>query len=317
MTVDRLNIAVGISISDSEESRRLGFPPPLVARMTALLAEALCSHGVRLVFGHDWRPNGVMLEALRLAQDYSGPASGAEPMMTNLVPWPDHPALGPEDRDRLSHILRVEEAGLPQGLTDGSPGSSELAVTDRTTPEHRGLRARALTHLRHQLVARSDARLCLGGRLRGYSGRYPGIVEEAYLTLEAGQPLYLSGLIGGASALLISALRGEDCPPDLLANPALKDAVLEPDPYPTLDPRTIWDRFVALGEDGLARMNGLTPEENRELLEAETIDAVAELVLRGIGKGVYSRAQLASEASYGKPWKQSDLHPPKGQRFKE
>ena len=48
----------------------------------------------------------------------------------------------------------------------------------------------------------------MGGKLKGYQGLWPGVLEEGVIALRAGQPLYLLGLFGGAARLLIDALRG-------------------------------------------------------------------------------------------------------------
>jgi len=37
----------------------------------------------------------------------------------------------------------------------------------------------------------------LGGRTLGYKGKYPGLVEEALITLQAGKPLFLLGGFAG------------------------------------------------------------------------------------------------------------------------
>src|SRR4051812_3557179 len=40
------------------------------------------------------------------------------------------------------------------------------------------------------------------GRRRGYEGRMPGVWEEALMAIKAGMPLYLAGLLGGATQLV-------------------------------------------------------------------------------------------------------------------
>jgi hypothetical protein len=46
--------------------------------------------------------------------------------------------------------------------------------------------------MREAMVERTDARIVLGGRVSGHQGKYPGIFEEAYVTLCAQKPLYLT-----------------------------------------------------------------------------------------------------------------------------
>ena len=44
--------------------------------------------------------------------------------------------------------------------------------------------------------------------VKWYSGRIPGVVEEALVSLEAGQPLYVIGAFGGAARLVVDLLEG-------------------------------------------------------------------------------------------------------------
>lgn len=45
-----------------------------------------------------------------------------------------------------------------------------------------------------------QARIVLGGRVEGYRVRMPGIAEEALLSLEASQPVFLAGGFGGCTS---------------------------------------------------------------------------------------------------------------------
>ena len=120
--------------------------------------------------------------------------------MTNFVPWPERSTVSPEDRRRYDGVLEIVEAGPPDVPAGVSlpPGSAAEPI----------LRVLALTQMRHQLAQRCDARLCVGGRTTGFQGRVSGIVEEAALTLQAGRPLYVSALFGGASGEIIRAVTG-------------------------------------------------------------------------------------------------------------
>ena len=59
--------AVGISISESEDSSDRGFPRWQVNRATVQTAAALLGQGAGVVFGHDWREDGVMDAIYRFA----------------------------------------------------------------------------------------------------------------------------------------------------------------------------------------------------------------------------------------------------------
>jgi len=72
--------------------------------------------------------------------------------------------------------------------------------------------AHALTEMRKELAELCDLRICLGGKLTGYSGRKPGIVEEAGLTLERGRPVLASTVFGGASRIVVCGLSNFNVP---------------------------------------------------------------------------------------------------------
>ena len=52
------------------------------------------------------------------------------------------------------------------------------------------------------------ARVLFSGPLAGYADRYPGLVEEAYLTVKANLPVYLIGAFGGCTRAIIDAIEG-------------------------------------------------------------------------------------------------------------
>lgn len=286
-------LAVGISISESEDSAARGCPPESVNRVVSLLIEALIPQGARVVLGHDWRPEGVMGQALDFAQRYGETVSSEDapqPKLTNLVPWPDRPHLDREDRDILADVLRVEEAGLPVDLKayEGQSPSPK----ERDSDACRYLRARGLTHLRRRLTALTHARICIGGRLKGWSGRYPGIVEEALLAARHAQPLYLCGMLGGATAQIIDAIRGKPCPEGFCSNgdvanlyernKAMGEGAAGDDT--TIDPLAVWESFREMGVEGLAKHNHLTGEENNSLFDALDVDGVIRFVLPALAR---------------------------------
>lgn len=288
-------IRVGLSVSESEDSARRGFPPDEVNRVTLRVVGALLGQGAGVVFGHDWREDGVMEAVHRFAlqmQPIGGTAAGdgAQPLLQNLIPWPDTPHRAPEDLSRLAATLRVQQAGLPDELA----AHGDRARGQRSGELYAYLRARGLTHLRRRLQERVHARICVGGRTGGSQGRFPGVIEEGLMAVQAGRPLYLAGMLGGAAGMMIGAVEGQPMPenfcPDapvhaLYRNPP--DGAAEHDQGTALDRQVdrgaAWAAFRAAGVQGLASRNGLTVEENRELFTTPVLDRVIQLVLRGLG----------------------------------
>jgi hypothetical protein len=69
-------------------------------------------------------------------------------------------------------------------------------------------RAADFTAMRQRMTAETDVRIVMGGRMTGQQGRWPGVVEEAYLAIRAGQPLFIAGGLAGAAARVAGAVQG-------------------------------------------------------------------------------------------------------------
>jgi len=286
---------VNLSISESNDSADRGFPPEQVNRVTLQVVSALFGQGASLIFGHDWREDGVMEAVHEFAQQVQPPVpltteqsqSSSQPLLCNLVPWPDTPRLSQDDLECLASTLRVESAGLPEELTK----YEKEARDKRETPLYQYLRARGLTHLRHRLTRISHARLCIGGRKSGSEGRYPGVIEEAFLSLGARKPLYLAGILGGAAHQLIQALTGKPMPDDFCSQtevlrhyskPLIHEQISAADGI--VEREAVWEKFRYHGVEGLAKNNGLSNEENIWLFQTTVLDEVIQTVLIGLSR---------------------------------
>src|SRR4051812_7920156 len=88
-------LAVGISVVSGEDSAQHGYGEEEMNRAVVRLSDVLLSAGARLVFGHDWRPTGIMSAVARLAVLYEPIAAvtGDQAIpprscrITNLVAW--------------------------------------------------------------------------------------------------------------------------------------------------------------------------------------------------------------------------------------
>ncbi|ETW93906.1 MAG: hypothetical protein ETSY1_37200 [Candidatus Entotheonella factor] len=118
------------------------------------------------------------------------------------------------------------------------------------------------------------ARICIGGQTEWTHGRYPSVIADALSTLQAAQPLYLSGVIGGAAAKVISALRQVGMPADF--GPPRGEG--------QLTPKDIWKRLMSVGVAGLAQHNGLSVAENEALFKATNMSQIAEAIGLGLSR---------------------------------
>jgi hypothetical protein len=290
---------IGLSISESADSTALGFPPWQINHVTVQMVAALFGQGASVVFGHDWRDDGVMeaVHAFALQmQPVTAPADDAagataQPLLQNVLPWPENPRLKQEELDRLNTTLRVEQAGLPPGLQQFAAEFAD--ERQRNTDRYRYLRARGLTRLRRVLDEKARARVSIGGRTGGSQGRYPGIIEEAYLAVRQSKPLYLCGILGGATRQVIDAIEGKDIPPDFCSAENMralyqKEGQLERDQATlgdrTVEPSAVWQAFKALGPAGLSRNNRLSKEDNSRLFRTVSLDEAIQLILSGLAR---------------------------------
>jgi hypothetical protein len=110
VTFDRplAGCVVNLSVSESDDSATRGFPAWQVNRVTLQIVAALFGQGATIVFGHDWREDGVMEAVYSYARQVQPPIpltpeearADSQPLLMNLVPWPDEPLLSARDLER-------------------------------------------------------------------------------------------------------------------------------------------------------------------------------------------------------------------------
>jgi hypothetical protein len=290
-------LVVNLSLSESDDSANRGFPSWQVNRILMQFGAALFGQGAGLVFGHDWREDGVMEAVHGFALQIQPPVPLAEvaaaddqPLMRNILPWPDTPRLSESEQEQLCGTLKVESAGLPEELLRFD---ADARAARSNSPLYMYLRARALTFLRYRLNDACNVRICIGGRRLGSQGRYPGIVEEALLAVGQNKPLYLASILGGASEQLADAVEGramhdDFCEPtsvtELFQNPPVAETYNATNGDRIINRDAVWNEFATRGRLGIAAANRLTIEENDELLRTPVVERAIELVLTGLSR---------------------------------
>jgi hypothetical protein len=145
--------------------------------------------------------------------------------------------------------------------------------------------------MRERVTESTAARLCIGGRILGYKGRYAGLVEEPLLSLRARKPLYLVGALGGCTDLVIDLLEQRPRPEmtedfaaaNVPGYAELRELYAGHGGQPP-DFGALAEELRKLGADGPgeALANGLDNAENRELFTATDPHTIATLVLTGL-----------------------------------
>jgi hypothetical protein len=276
-------VLVGLSISESPDLGRLGLAPTDLEEAFYRIARHLLASGASLAYGGDHRRQGFTERLLDLARTHGPPDQPPRDRIRSYLAWPLYLKLTASERAGLNEVARLEEVPPPPDLV-ADPGKW---LDPEAGVESRYVWARSLTAMRERMNADLGARVLLGGRVTGYLGRYPGLVEEALSALRSGKPLYLLGGFGGCTSAVIRALGGET-PAELTS-----ELQFASDPYrelvaycnsrsgePPIDYQAVCREF---GESGVAGLhNGLTAAENERLFVTGDPDELIDLLLKGL-----------------------------------
>lgn len=293
MTSPHASLGVGVCGNSPGESE---FVLQSLNALPLWLARSLRSWNTHSVLGHDWRPGGIAEAVFGAVTSLPGNAR-----TTVLLGWPGEAGVNmPDPASLKKRAFEIEPVLLPEELRSHERRSRSEGLRSASAIY---LRARGLTAMRRRMAAGTDALICFGGRIHGSAGRYPGVIEEAFLAQEQRRPLYLIGAVDGAVAHLIRAVRGADMPADFCSeNPITR--LFESPPVSESDPRTagdreidrvrLWKTFRDLGTIGLARANGLTELENIELFDTPLLDRIVGLIQLGLSRIQESSAPVAN-----------------------
>ncbi len=309
--VDPLTWA-SLSVSECESAAALGIDAEGFNNLIYRFSEYILDRGFRILFGHDWRADGVMRIIATLAETrtshYHEMLDGGLPRMLNLVPN-EYSAIS-----KYGIQATEESHGLLEVVSLHSlcAGSSELVLQILEHVRRKHFIQKISTQevdqdpiLRYWLlrdvltdIGKQGIRVCLGGKTKGYSSMYSGIAEEAFFACSANMPLYLVGGFGGSTAEVASCFSSKP-------NRIFRDGN---DGSPLENKQTIvGGNIVAMAErlglplDGLdswfnnytiaklSKNNGLTCRENEHLFTATDMEVVFHLIERGIQRLISNR----------------------------
>lgn len=264
-------IDVGLSVSDSADLARLGLDPRHAQLAIGELTRAVLIAGGRVVYGGRIKPSGFTQQLMGEVRRYGT----SRHSLTICLALPEHLKLTTAELDTLDRDLGTWGRVILLDL-DGSP-----MPWPRDRPEHPAElepndRAVAYSSLRRFITDATRARVLVGGQLRGYQGAMPGLLEEAILSIEREQPLYVAGGFGGASALIAQALGLplDWLPPD--APEGHGDPGVEGSVARLID--------IASSSGWSADRDGLTPAERALLAASHRPADIASLAVLGMAR---------------------------------
>ncbi|MCK9356853.1 MAG: TIR domain-containing protein [Dehalococcoidia bacterium] len=295
------SLVVALSVSEAEDLARYGLRKPHLDGILLELSRYLLLAGIRLAYGGHLQADGYTVRVADLLREPvveqtrgeapDGTALPAE--LITYIPWPTPPNV--HDEARLGPLVEVRRCERPADLSEKLDASfvvQPLVEIPVDSPVRRFGWSRGLTLMRERQTKDVDARITVGGRLGptgdGYKGRMPGVLEEAFLSIQAKRPVYLIGAYGGCTRLVIDALEG-------VARQELTWGYQSAVAYSAelrgiyKERGQVWVEYeeisTFLQSCGYPSLNnGLSIDENRELARTRSANRMVELLFLGLGR---------------------------------
>lgn len=254
-------MAVAVSISDSPDMPELGLSEEHLRDAMAEVARHLLAMGARLVYGGDLRSSGFTSLLFELVARHRRDADiGDERLgVVSYLPWPVHSQLSPvtlremaTDLAGYAEVHFLDQQGVDIPLDQLGPGGHNSSAEEWS---------QGLTAMRGLTTRLVNARVVLGGGIANFKGKMPGIAEEALLSLQTKQPVFLLGGFGG-------------CANDLATELGLTASKLTTNQW---SGRQAFSTFTASSLN-----NGLSDAENQTLAQSVHVDEIVALTLRGL-----------------------------------
>lgn len=281
---------IGISISevhgDGFSSDHLH--PDHLIRLAQDLARHLLARSATLIYGGDLRPGGFTEFILDEATILKERIRGNLQIIENHLAWPLY-VSEPEIvswRAQYSQIMKTVEHKLPN---DVAMGILMDIFIPPNTPENSYIWSRSLTNMRIESIESSTVRVCAGGKLSGYKGKMPGVLEEIILSLNSQKPIFLMGAFGGVVENVCRIILGEDVPEELTEewqvshNAGYSDiqAIAKTHGH-ECKYKEIIQLLKQQNIPNLAARCGLSEQEYIQIMRSPFIDECLHLVLKGL-----------------------------------
>ncbi len=291
-----MKLRIGISISDVSFNGYAfhHLPPEDLMRLAQDIARHLLARAAVVIYGGDLRIDGftqfILDEAMILNSRLTTNAIHVE----NHLAWPlfiDSNNVNSvkinQWRAAYKDIMATKEHLIPSDVIDYVDQSTFLRPD---TTQNKYIWSRCLTQMREQSIASSTARICAGGKLDGYKGKMPGVLEEILIALDQSKPVFLLGAFSGVvgevcktinegtiSGFLTEAWQIEhNCGYSDLQKLSRENG------YHT-DYNQIKEILEGVQISELARKTGLSEDEYMRLMKSPFVDECVHLILKGLG----------------------------------
>ncbi|EMO46589.1 hypothetical protein [Leptospira santarosai] len=278
---------IGISISESEDFEELGYSLEHLRDAIVEIARYIANLGGRLAYGGDLR-HGGFAELLFDILAYYKADKQLEPYerLISFLAYPISLTLTSSKEAELKNTVTFRKIPPPDDIVHDlheylKPDSSENLY----------IWFRSLTMMREEMESQCDARVFIGGKIKEYKGKCPGIMEELFIAVNNNHPVYLIGAFGGVTRDIISSLKNERT--ESFSNEFhLEDNAYtgayakfnEKHPEDVIDFEKYFTTFRKVGVKGVANLNGLSEAENERLFVTPHLNEIVFLILKGLAK---------------------------------
>lgn len=275
------DLKVAISISESQDIEEYGVRLYHLRSLIVELARYFLAFDMQLMYGGDIRYDKQFNFAeiiAQLVQSYNQEYT-QDAVVTNYSSYPYYQKIDDALKTDLLDIVDFIEINPDE----------KYDVNSSNLLEQSYITAQTLTKMREEMTDIMDIKVIAGGKTENFSGKYPGVLEEAYLALKSEIPIYLIGGFGGVAKKIVDLLNGniakEFCVEYQSKNSSFKtlyEYYKDKGEEDEINYERINSLFVEKGIDGLN--NGLNAEENKKLFESKNIYEIIYLIFKGIQK---------------------------------
>lgn len=287
-------IRIAVSVSDNEDLEHLGLSTQHLKDVMIELARYIMANGGTLLYGGHLKNEGFTKLFAELSYQYKF-LNDKSFRFVNYFPFPNSNSLSLEIKaDFVKQQVEPVVIEIPKHL-------GEVDINRKYDPfnsiEDRYIFSECFSDMRNIMAQNSHTRILLGGKQRKFLGYLPGIIEEAYFTLNANKPVYIIGGFGGAAKSLSKVICGE-IPKELTNefhydNPFIKEfkkSYSDNSSVP-IDYDKLINFFNQFNLDRYSEMNGLSVDENIVLFESQNIHEIIFLIMKGL-KIVHKKPSL-------------------------
>lgn len=274
---------VAISVSEAPDSDMHGYGTAMIRDLVIELSRHLLIAGAKMIYGGDLRSGGYTELFSELSLQYKEYQSNVDRgtfFFRNYFAWPIW--INFTHEIRLQYVnSRVEPVFVECPAEYLGDKTKPIApISD----EYNLIWSYSLMKMRKQMEIDSDARVILGGRMTGFSGFMPGIMEEFIQAVSMNHPVYLLGGFSGAASALSEMLRGKIVVKDVLDVCSTNQRYQSYLGYCN-------DKGIDMGYGLLEKIisrgigclnNGLSDEDNNKLLQSTDVIEIVGLIIKGL-----------------------------------